>query len=541
MHEPATTTAEIFSPLPEGEHRIGDLLLTLGPASPLDEEGCAREGRTPEGTVHLVLEYPLGRGSPSFELAFNLSGVAVPVSRTQREGRSHVVLRPRKGPTLEDVLRRRDGLPAWGLPLVEALAGLIQRVHDGGLCFRALLPHMFSVGPEGQVELETPHVLCLPGERLSGARSLFTAPDALETQRADRSADQFALGMLSYCLLATRFPFWRGGLPHLRIFQPEIPHGAVSVVARAVSFPADRRFESCAAFARELRTRTAPRGRGAQRLAVAAATEIGRQKKLSMPVNQDAYFVGFDDSTRRGLFLVADGVSTADVGSGDLASAFVRDAVKASWEGPVGEILRTHRGEVPEEWLRTALDAILEDASARIYAFLKQPVFVGALNPGVHPASSTSVLGILDGDRLVIGSVGDSRAYLLRDGALEQMTVDQDLRTDVLRSGRDPAAVNNAGTLGALTQSIGGFLFQSDGGIALRPIKPEPLMIHLRAGDRVLICSDGVPDNMGDAADEIMLRELSRGGDPAAIARSLCSIADEMMGGDNITALVLLA
>ena len=50
------------------------------------------------------------------------------------------------------------------------------------------------------------------------------------------------------------------------------------------------------------------------------------------------------------------------------------------------------------------------------------------------------MLGLIEGDRLSVANLGDSRLYLLREGVFEQMTVDQDLRTELLQSGRDPKA-----------------------------------------------------------------------------------------------------
>src|SRR5690606_24177972 len=129
----------------------------------------------------------------------------------------------------------------------------------------------------------------------------------------------------------------------------------------------------------------------------------------------------------------------------------------------------------------------------------------------------------------------------LRDGVLEQMTVDQDLRTELLKAGRDPAGIGDPGALGALTQSVGRLSFDDEGAISLRSVKPDIVTVWLRAGDRVLICSDGVPDCMGPDADALMTRELAASDDPEEIVSRLCKLADEMLGGDNITPLVLLA
>ncbi|MFN7132461.1 MAG: protein phosphatase 2C domain-containing protein, partial [Myxococcales bacterium] len=394
---------------------------------------------------------------------------------------------------------------------------------------------------DGAMHLESPEALAEPGEALVREAGSIAPPEIADAGKASFADDQYALGVLSWALITARKPYDRGGLPLPRVFAPALPHGVTSVLMRATQQDPKRRFESVRAFAQALKSRTAPRGRSARSFKAAAATEIGRLKKLQMPVNQDAFYVGLDEKSGRGMLLVADGVSTADVGSGDLAANFVRDAVKGAWEGAVGDILRGHGGPMPEDWLKAALEAILDDANARIFAYLKQPIFVGSLGPSVHPPCSTAVLAILDGDRLTVANVGDSRVYLLRDGVLEQMSVDQDLRTELLKAGRDPAGVGDPGALGALTQSVGRLSFDEEGSISLRSVKPDVQTLWLRAGDRVLICSDGVPDCLGQDAEEIMARELARGDDPQAIAAALCRLADEALGGDNITPLVLLA
>lgn len=530
-----------FSPLErDSVVEIGAYKLTLGIAE--DREGgmFVREGVAADGVRYRVLEYPEGAAPSRLEKALALDGVAGAIARKIEGGRELIVLRPAPGPGLDWIMRRGEGLPIWGLPLVEATAALLQRVHEAGLCFSWLAPSSLSVAEDGSVHLECPEALVEIGGLLTREVGSVAPPETGEG-KASPAADQYVLGVLAWSLMTGRRPPERGGLPSPRVHVPNLPHGVSSVLARATEPDPERRFESVQAFAEAMRRRTAPRGRSATTYRVAAGTEIGRLKKLQMPVNQDAHYYGFDERSLRGMFLVADGVSTADVGSGDLASGFVRDAVKGAWEGPVGDILRSHAGPMPEDWLKAALEAILDDANARIFAYLKQPIFVGSLGPNVHPPCSTAVLAILDGDRLTIANVGDSRVYLLRDGVLEQMTVDQDLRTELLKAGRDPAGIGDPGALGALTQSVGRLSFDDEGAISLRSVKPDIVTVWLRAGDRVLICSDGVPDCMGPDADALMTRELAASDDPEEIVSRLCKLADEMLGGDNITPLVILA
>ena len=536
-----TTPSDRFSPLPVGTSvELEALTLALGPASDLPFPGYAREGKAPDGRTFRVLELP-GEPPASLEASLAVRGVAAVAARMMDGGRTLLARRPAPGPTLEWVLRRGEALSVHALTLLDSLAALFQAAHEAKLCFRSVAPAMFCVGPGGALSLEEPEALRAPSEAPSRAATAFQAPEAIAGAEVGERADQYGLGALGYALLTGRIPTERGDFPLPRIFHRQLPHGATTAITKALSLrPADR-YESCRAFAADLKGRTCPKGASPANVLAGAATELGRLKGQAMPVNQDAFYFGLDAPSRRGILLVADGVSTADVGSGDLASGMVREAVRSAWEGPVGEILRTHKGPLPQEWAKTALEAILEDANARIYAYLKQPIFVGSLGPATHPPGSTAVLTILDGDRLTVANIGDSRLYLLRDGALEQMTVDQDLKTELLKAGRDPRAASDPAALGALTQSVGSFFFDSEGNVITRPLQAEVQPLHLRVGDRLLLCSDGVPDCLGEGAEEVMARELAAGDEAEPIARRLCKLADEALGADNITALVVLA
>lgn len=530
-----------YSPLPAGKPtRFGNLELTLGPAIELAGGGVWRIGTAKEGAFHRVLEFPAPEVPASLAQAAKIPGVASVVAELKDDQRTAFALRPAPGPTLDWVLRRAEALPLLDLSLIGSLADLFQAVHETGLTFGAVSAAMFSMDGAGRVLLEDPEALRAPGQPAPTAGSL-TAPEVAAGAPADARSDQYSMAALAYALLVGRPTRERSDFPPPRIWRPALPHGAVTALSRATSQDPAERYPSCRAFLEDLKARCAPAGQSPRNLEMGAATAIGRLKSQQMPVNQDAFFIGYDEKARRGLVLVADGVSTADVGSGDLASGLLRDAVKNAWEGPVGDILRSHKGSLPEDWPKTALDAILEDANARIFAFLKQPIFVGSLGPSTHPPGSTAVLCVLDADKMTVANVGDSRLYLLRKGALEQMSVDQDLRTEVLRAGRDPRAAGDPSVLGALTHSVGNFLFDNQGGINLRPIQPDIFTLWLRAGDRLLVCSDGVPDCLGDGYEATVTRELAADSGAEAIAQKLCELADEALGADNITALILLA
>lgn len=530
-----------YAPLPAGKSmRFDGIELTLGLPADLAGGGAWRVGSSKVGARHRVLEFPAEKVPASLAQAVKIAGVAGVAAELRDEHRAAFALRPAPGPSLDWVLRRGEGLPLFDLSLIAALAELFQSVHDAGLLFGAATASMFSVDGSGRVCLEEPEVLRAPSEPPAHPGPL-SAPELAAGGAGDARSDQYSLAALAYAILVGRPARERGDFPPPRIWRPALPHGAVTALSRATREDPAERYPSVRAFAEDLKARCIPAGQSPRTLELGAATAIGRLKSQQMPVNQDAFHVGYDEKSRRGILLVADGVSTADVGSGDLASGLLRDAVKNAWEGPVGDILRSHKGPLPEDWAKTALDAILEDANARIFAFLKQPIFVGSLGPSTHPPGSTAVLCILDGDKMTVANVGDSRLYLLRGGALEQMSVDQDLRTEVLRAGRDPRAAGDPSLLGALTHSVGNFLFDSQGGINMRPIQPDVFTLWLRAGDRLLLCSDGIPDCLGETYEETATEELQANAGAEAIAQKLCRLADDALGADNMTALIILA
>lgn len=477
-----------------------------------------------------------------FERALALPQMLPNQAHVERDGHRFIVLTPSPYPSLERLLRRRENIGFYALAWIRALTDFFSTVHEAGLLFRRVAPEFFSLSPEGKLAFDRPDLLRPASTPPSvNQTNLFSAPEVSQRANSGALADQFALALLIYAILTQGIPLQTDHLPPLRTFVPNLPHGIESAIRRALSADPLQRFESCRAFGQAIFSGGLTLAAPATRYQMAAATEIGRLKRQSMPVNQDAWFIGFDAATRRGLLLIADGISTADVGSGDLASAKVFEAVRDAWEGPVGEILRSHTGSLTDNWHKTVLEAVLDDANTRIYAFLKQPIFVGMLDPMTHSPGSTAILGLVDGDQLTVATVGDSCLYLLRNGILELVSVEQNLYTRLIQERRDPRDVADMDSLGALTHSIGNFFFDSDGGISLRRLEPRLLTLNLCAGDRILMCSDGVPDCLGSNAAQLITRELSAGKDAQKIASSLCKLADETLGADNITALVLLA
>ena len=133
---------------------------------------------------------------------------------------------------------------------------------------------------------------------------------------------------------------------------------------------------------------------------------------------------------------------------------------------------------------------------------------------------------LLEGDEGRFAHVGDSRAYLLRGGELQQLTDDHSLVGEMVREGRltpGEAAVHPHRSI--LSRALG-----------TEPhVRIDELVVALAPDDVLLLCSDGL---CGVVTDEDIRKQLARP-DPAEAARKLIQLARKRGGPDNITAVVL--
>lgn len=132
-----------------------------------------------------------------------------------------------------------------------------------------------------------------------------------------------------------------------------------------------------------------------------------------------------------------------------------------------------------------------------------------------------------DGESIVIVNVGDSRAYLLRDGELSQITEDHSVADELMRAGQlseEQAAVDRRRHV--LTRVLG-----MDASVT-----PDRFDIDPFRGDRFLLASDGLTNEVTDAEIASILRRIA---DPGDAARELVRVAKTNGGADNITVIII--
>ncbi|GGL00503.1 PP2C family protein-serine/threonine phosphatase [Mangrovihabitans endophyticus] len=214
--------------------------------------------------------------------------------------------------------------------------------------------------------------------------------------------------------------------------------------------------------------------------------------------NEDSAFVGAR------LLVVADGMG--GLPAGELASDILVRALTVVDDMP-------DTGEPLQDLL-----AALRSANEQIEAAV-------ADDDARDGMGSTVTALLLSGDRAAAVNIGDSRCYLLREARMTQLTRDDTYVQALVDQGVLTAADARRHPQRALvTQAVQG-----------GPLRPTGRMIDLRAGDRLLLCSDGLSDYVEDAVIEETLRDTPDAGECAArlIARTLDAGAP-----DNVTVIV---
>ena len=202
------------------------------------------------------------------------------------------------------------------------------------------------------------------------------------------------------------------------------------------------------------------------------------------------------------LFAVADGMGGH--AAGEVATEIaVRVLSELAPEHPDGEAL----GRAIEEANRAVIQAAREGR-------------------GRQGMGTTMTAAMLEGERLVIAQVGDSRAYLLHQGKLQQLTRDHSLMADMIEAGQlTPEEARTHPQRSVITRALG-----SDA-----HLHPDIYEINVETGDRLLICSDGLSGMIFDDQIENTLRRVQ---DPQRCASQLVNEAIAAGGHANLTVIV---
>lgn len=237
----------------------------------------------------------------------------------------------------------------------------------------------------------------------------------------------------------------------------------------------------------------------------AGLTDQGRVR----PENQDRWFA--DD--RRGLFIVADGIGGGL--AGEIAAQIVVDALPTLLEGGLEGVTSLEEPQAIPSVL-----AVLEHLSSRIRAETRG-------HAGLQGMGATVVMAVVRGTHALIAHLGDSRAYLCRNGRLARLTHDHSLIQLLLDRGEiTPEQATEHPARGQVTRFVG----------MPEASLPEARLVPLKRGDRLLLCTDGLTGMVNDAQ---VLSILDATPQASETCRQLISAANDAGGTDNVTALIV--
>ena len=243
------------------------------------------------------------------------------------------------------------------------------------------------------------------------------------------------------------------------------------------------------------------------RITVGALTDVGQVRDH----NEDA--LGYCQPREREvlaergrLYLVADGMGGHV--AGEVASECVVRTVMASY----------YESQAPT--VRQGLSEAIQQANAALYEATSG-------EKSRSKMATTLVGAVVRGRQLHVANIGDSRAYLLREDTIRQLTEDHSFVTELVKRGRiseEEAASHPQRNI--VTRALG----------TQPTVEADFYEEGIQPGDTVLLCTDGL---WGEVSEEEMVQMATRPLDPKGMASELVALANQRGGPDNMTVIIL--
>jgi serine/threonine protein phosphatase PrpC len=249
----------------------------------------------------------------------------------------------------------------------------------------------------------------------------------------------------------------------------------------------------------------------AGRLQAWGASDVGRKREQ----NEDSFLVDLP----LGLFIVSDGMGGH--AAGEVASATTVDEIHKALAAQRDPFLRLATDTSPAA--RAEAGRAVEQA---ILTACREVFRLGQADRRRKGMGCTVDVVAIAGTTAIIGHVGDSRVYLLREGRIHALTEDHTLAAQLVRTGKMTWKDLEGSDLRSILQRAVG---------VHESVEVDTLVVDLAEGDRLLLCSDGLHGYFeGDPAPATRF-----GGEVATLAQRLVEFANERGGEDNVTAVVV--
>ncbi len=235
-------------------------------------------------------------------------------------------------------------------------------------------------------------------------------------------------------------------------------------------------------------------------ISVAALSDVGCVRTN----NEDNF--GYDQVN--GLYVVCDGM-------GGMAAGEVASSIACS------TVIQTFAAQPSHTPLETRLALSIRAANDAVVRSAQDAERKGM--------GTTLVSAAVEGNKLLVGNVGDSRAYMLQNGACMQLTVDHSYINELVRMGsvkvEDLPHLDLKGYESVITRAIG----------ASHDVEPDFFYVDMKDGDAVLLASDGLTRYI----DVSILPELIEPADLEGSCQKLINAAKDAGGADNVTCILL--
>lgn len=453
----------------------------------------------------------------------------------ERDGLRYLAVERVEGVSLADAL-------AAGLSVDEAVSSVVQlaqvlrRLHRAGWALVGLSPADVCLGQP--VRLTRLGTAVRIGE--APARPLlvpgYSAPELAQQVTISGKEDVYTLGATLYRALAGH-PVPEQG-PELRALPAAVPiPGAPQLLALALA-SADERAD-LERFYQELLTFRRRLAQAPLALEVASGTTVGLNP--TRLVNEDACgyaawsLAQADGVTHRAVLCVVDGMGGME--AGEVASRVALQAVlqaAAGHAGAPGGGTGEGLGETPGRGASRA--PVTETQPLHPIALVQEAARAVHAAAAGRQVGATITCAVIENGALSLGHVGDTRAYLGRDGALTQVTRDHSLVAAMVASGvLTPAEARGHPDSNKVLRSLGGQRVLPDGYVDGLAAACGEATLRLREGDWLLLCSDGV---WGVLDDEALLAIIAAAPGCAAAADTIIRQVLQEGAPDNATAIV---
>ncbi len=228
-------------------------------------------------------------------------------------------------------------------------------------------------------------------------------------------------------------------------------------------------------------------------------------------VNQDAFRMEYDAPAGRGVFLICDGMGGAK--AGEVASGLAVDAF-------INSLSNCWREDLPAEQLRQRLLAAYDQVNEVVFD-------ASRANEDYSGMGTTMVCALCGRGQALVGNVGDSRAYLLDENGMRQITEDHSLVTELMKRGDlTPYQASRHPSRSVITRAMG----------AEATVKCDLFTVPVKAGQYLLLCSDGLTR---EVTDPEIYYEIFQSERPETACTRLLDMAKHRGGHDNITMILI--